>query len=396
MTAAGKGADGARLALLAHDLRTPLSAMRLTADLIGAEPLSERQRGHLDILIRSIDALAEMTGELIRRGRPDAEPEAVTGDARRIVADVVDLFRIAATQKGLTLEVRLPKTAEPLAIAAPMALRRMLAALVDNAVKYTDAGVVVVAIEASATKDGATKDGATKDGATKDGATQEGWLRLSVTDTGPGVDPMERARLFRPYVRGSAGRNGVQGSGLGLWGVAQLVKEAGGRLTLSSPPEGGTCFTLELPLAAAAGGPAPVASHAGIAEPDAEAHVLIVDDNDTNRRLLSALLESFGITCDQAASGTAAVEMVARTPYDAVLLDLHMPGMSGLETAASLRAGPGGDGLPLIAVTAALESVGDRRLRQAGFQEVLAKPLSPAHLFQALDLARRHRRERHA
>ncbi|MEH0070719.1 response regulator [Pannonibacter sp. Pt2-lr] len=120
--------------------------------------------------------------------------------------------------------------------------------------------------------------------------------------------------------------------------------------------------------------------------------MLIVDDNETNRRLLAALLESFAMTSDAAGTGQQAVNMAAATAYDGVLLDLHMPGMDGMETAAALRLGPDGARLPLIAVTAALESVGDRKLRQAGFDDVLPKPISPSQLYQTLNLARtRHK-----
>lgn len=122
-------------------------------------------------------------------------------------------------------------------------------------------------------------------------------------------------------------------------------------------------------------------------------HVLVVDDNETNCRLLSALLESFGITADVARSGEQAIALAEKGRYDAALLDLHMPEMSGVETAEQLRVFRSERELPLIAVTAALESAGDHRLEEAGFQHMLTKPLSPADLYAAMQLVHRLKRQ---
>lgn len=121
---------------------------------------------------------------------------------------------------------------------------------------------------------------------------------------------------------------------------------------------------------------------------------MVVDDNLTNRRLLSALLESFSITCDLAASGKEALDLFGTADYDSILLDLNMPEMDGLETARRIRTLDAGKAVPIIAVTAALETVGEEQLADAGFNDVLAKPLVPVRLFQALEPARtafRHR-----
>lgn len=369
--AAGRSAE-AELALVAHDLRTPLNAMRLTAELIAQGPLQPQQQERLGILLDAIDALSAMTGDLIQRGRPKQAtgPQKPNEDARLILQSVHDLFAAVAERKRLDLIVTL--TEQPLLLTQQVAIafRRIVTTLLDNALKYTQRGSIRLDLAP---------------------ATEPGQLQLVVTDTGPGIDVLERSRLFRPFTRGTAGRAGGSGSGLGLWGARALVEQTGGHLDLTTAPGGGCRFAIELPLAERTGEGAAASREANV-----EAHVLIVDDNDTNRRLLSALLESFAMTSDQAGSGAAAVAMAARTPYDAVLMDLHMPGMTGMEAAEALRHGPDGARLPLIAVTAALEAVGDRRLRQAGFQEVLAKPLSPSHLYQALELARQRRKLRMA
>lgn len=364
-----------KLALLAHDLRTPLSAMRLTAELIGAEALTDTQSERLDLLIRSIDALADLTGDLIQGGDRPTSERSLTG----LVEETAELYRVAAERKGLALDLSLAPLELMLPAGRAGAVRRVVTALLDNAVKYTDAGKVTLAVAYG-----------------EAGPNKERQVVLSVEDTGPGIDPIERGRLFHPFVRGAAGKARSAGSGLGLWGAQQLVSDLGGDLQLATAPGGGCRFEVVLPVEALRKG-----TGGGVEAPDIEnpeAHVLAVDDNLTNRRLLAALLESFGISCELASSGPEAVELAATGRFDAVLLDLHMPEMDGMETAERIRALGGAQGeigsVPLIAVTAAPETVDEDRLEAAGICQVLAKPLSPTGLFDAMEHARAFRRAR--
>ncbi len=383
--------DSVKLALLAHDLRTPLAAMRLTAELIGTGPLNTTQTEQLSILIRSIDALTRMTGDLVAEAGPGT---AVTGQETRVadvVTEVASLFQVAAAAKGLSLDVVVDARAADTWTNKTAPLRRVLTTLVDNAVKYTAEGGVRVAL--TALEQGADAE-----------TGSPARVSLTVSDSGPGIDPEESARLFRPFVRGRHGRETGPGTGLGLWGAEQLVQDMNGRISLERAETGGCRFNVEIPVAPDGAGPAPGGdmSAAGAEGGPGGAvrgrrtagsgllpfHALVVDDNETNRKLLSALLESFGITTDIARSGEEAIAMVRNGAYDAALLDLHMPGMSGVETAEKLRALRTEQELPLVAVTAALESVGDESLKQAGFQDTLTKPLSAAALYEAMEQAR--------
>lgn len=370
-----KAENGNETALLAHDLRTPLAAMKTTAELIARGELSEAQSEYLSILLRSIDALSDMTEDLIRSDSPDARKSKAPKEAVSLVREVFDLFRPMAEKKGLRFELMAEAADMPIEADKAASLRRAVTTLVDNAVKYTAEGGITVAVRSGPS-----------------GEQENAGLTISVADTGPGIDPAERDRLFAPFVRGKTGRASGEGAGLGLWGATQLIRRLGGKLRLVSPKAGGCRFEITVPqstdLEAASG----LRNEEDVENlPHAEQHVLIVDDNETNRRLLSALLESFGMTCDEADSGRAALEMLTARTFDAVLLDLHMPGMSGLEVAEKLLQVRSGEKIPLIAVTAAMESVGDKRLKEAGFLEVLTKPLSPALLYQALDHARDYR-----
>ncbi|POF32664.1 ATP-binding response regulator [Roseibium marinum] len=373
--------DSVKIALLAHDLRTPLAAMRLTAELIGNGPLDDTQREHLSILIRSIDALTQLTGDLIPSTGSGAQNARIR--IADIVSDVAGLFRIAAEVKDLSFKVSVEEPVKDIFTGHGGALRRVLTTLLDNAVKYTPEGGIAVTVRFIPAE----------------GSGEQEMVALSVDDSGPGIDPEEQARLFRPFVRGRHGRETGPGTGLGLWGTQQLLQEMGGQLRLTRAETGGSRFEVRIPAEGEEAGDRDVGNSTPSAavrqqSPSASglsAHVLIVDDNDTNCRLLEALLESFGISSEIAKSGEQAIGLVGKSTFDAVLLDLHMPGMSGVETAEELKHLRPEAELPLIAVTAALESVDDDRLRQVGFQEILTKPLSPVGLYEAMVLALRSR-----
>jgi CheY-like chemotaxis protein/two-component sensor histidine kinase len=370
-----KAESGNEIALLAHDLRTPLAAMKTTAELIAKGTLSQEQGEYLSILLQSIDALCDMTEDLIRPEASDVREVKAQKNAPALVREVFDLFRPVAEGKGLRFELVSDATDMPIEAGRAASLRRVVTTLVDNAIKYTAKGGITVAVRSA-----------------PPGEVGDADLTISVADTGPGIDPAERDRLFAPFVRGKTGRASGDGSGLGLWGAVQLIRRLGGKLRLVSPKSGGCRFEITVPSAKTPERGAGLQTGDEFETlPPGEQHVLIVDDNDTNRRLLSALLESFGMTCEEAASGPAAIEMLTRGTFDAALLDLHMPGMSGLEVAEKLLAMHAGEKVPLIAVTAAMESIGDKRLKGAGFLEVLTKPLSPSLLFQALEHARDYR-----
>jgi CheY-like chemotaxis protein len=366
-----------RLALLAHDLRTPLSAMRTTAELIGQGRLDSKQRANLDLLLRSIDTLSDMTGELVAAARPGGAQSSAAADAKMLVRDIAELYRPLAEARGLGFRVVIAGEDSGVEARYSGPLRRVLSTLIDNAIKYTPAGKITVSMTVSG------------------GAGElEQVLEIAVADTGPGIDPEEKARLFNPFVRGKAGEACGQGAGLGLWGAGQLLEGIGGTLRHANLPGGGSSFEVQVPVSRGVVRQDPTGSvEEAVPSSPLSGHFLIVDDNETNRRLMAALLESFGATFETAENGKHATEKVRSGAFDAVLLDLHMPGESGLDVAGRLAAEEGAP-LPVIAVTASLEAVGDRQLRDAGFLDVLTKPLSPADLYGALLRAQEIRTER--
>ncbi|WP_150524214.1 ATP-binding response regulator [Roseibium sediminis] len=363
-----------KLALLAHDLRTPLSAMRLTADLIGIGTLSDDQRDYLRVLVSSIDSLSVMTTELVNAASKASHEAAATRvEVLRILKDQTDLFRVSAEQKGLELAVDLDPACVGWSVDRSGNLTRAVAALLHNAIKYTESGRIV--LRASPCVSGSN--------------VSHTLLQISVEDSGPGLEAGEAERLFRPFVRGSAGQDDTPGTGLGLWGASELLKELGGELQVFPGKERGSRFVITLPARRdleidedpmdedfQPERPAP--------EGPLDARILVVDDNSTNRRLLLALLESFGAECVDVASGAEAREALSRERFDLILLDLNMPGMSGQECARAWVAEFGDSLAPIIAVTAAVETNDLASLRADGIRQLVSKPISPASFYRVL------------
>ncbi len=360
-----------KLALLAHDLRTPLGAMRTAAELIGQGKLDDRQTACLDVLIRSIEALADMTGGLVAAAMPEARAQGKMIEATGLVRDTAELFRHSATLKGLRFHVSV--SGDEALIGAKMAgpVRRALSALLDNAIKYTSSGSVSVEADTAKSED-------------HEGSN----VRISIADTGPGIMPEDQPRLFKAFERGEIGQAAGDGAGLGLWGALQHIQEVGGNLRLVSPKAGGCRFEIDVPVSTGKKTSIEV-KEIGTREPTGPltCHVLVVDDNETNRRLMGALLDSFGATYEEADSGATAIKKIEHSEFDMVLLDLHMPHESGVDVARRLRASKAGGLLPIIAVTAALEATAEPSVREAGFLEVLTKPISPSNLYRALEHA---------
>ncbi|MAB00992.1 MAG: hypothetical protein CMN87_08965 [Stappia sp.] len=355
-------------AVLLHDLRTPLAAMRTAAEIVAGEPLSQRQADALHTLELAIDSLLAITRNALDGAPAPARATAETSALETIDA-VADLFDPAARSRGLTLTRDLDGDLAAYGLSDPLTLRRILSVLLDNALKYTGEGGVRLAATVH-----------------RGGPRPE--LDLTLSDTGIGIEDDERATLFRPMSRGRRARGHAAGSGLGLWSASRLALACGGMLDLVDTSPAGSTFALRLPLVA----PAQREAGDATAPIQADGHetvrpapcVLVVDDSATNRRMIEVMLEAAGFRVVLADGGAEALACLAHAPGpDCVLLDLTMPDMSGLETIEAMRALEAGACVPVIGITAAV--VPDRaRLSRAGFTTVLDKPVAPARLIDAI------------
>lgn len=355
---AASEAKSAFLANMSHELRTPLNGVVGMAEALAAGDLTADQADKADIIARSGRHLLAMLNDVLDLSRIEAGALLLTPEATNpcaVVAEVCGLFRVSAEQKGLSLTCAceaLPATVRT----DPVRLRQILTNLVANAVKFTDAGAVRVETEAERLEDGAWR------------------LTFAVIDSGCGVSPAQQARLFERFSQADNSLSREHGgAGLGLVIARELARAMGGDITLASWPGEGSTFTVSI-RAEADDADAAVEAAPEDGGALAGARVLIVDDNEVNRLVARCFVEPQGASVTEADSGQAAIEAFADRPFDLVLLDVHMPGLGGLETLQRLRALPGGHA-PVIAITADAFSEDAARYRAAGMDGYVSKPV---------------------
>jgi signal transduction histidine kinase/CheY-like chemotaxis protein len=370
--AAAEEAERARARLLAttaHEIRTPLSGIvGLMEAVLAAPGLPRAAREDTTAALEAARDLSLLLHDLVElpdgaQGPPAARPFRVD----ELMEGVVTLLAARATAAGTRLATAVAPGTPPAWRGDPARLRRILVNLVANALRFTERGEV--RIEAREAASGA--------------------LELRVSDTGAGIPPERLDRLFEPFAWSEGG------SGLGLSICRDLARRMGGAIAVQSAPGRGSVFTVTLPLPGADAaevpqpGPQPQGALAPPCPPRAPGGprppVLVVDDVAVNRRLLGSVLERGGFTHEEAADGEAAIAMVAARPYAAVLMDLEMPGMDGLEATRRLRALPGRAAtVPVVAVTAHGSPETESRARAAGMDFYLVKPVSAAELAEVL------------
>lgn len=364
------------LAGISHELRTPLNGILGYAQLLrregGLNPIQEQRVDamlgagqHLLAMINRVLDLSEVENE-------DFELKPAEVELAALAQGCLDQVRPAAEAKKLTLRLVVTEDAPRFLITDPTRLRQVLLNLLANAVKFTAEGAVELWLSAGAQSN----------------------VRAVVVDTGPGVPPARRARLFEHFERLDAGPE-IEGAGLGLAITARLVQLMGGRLGYEDDPSGGSRFWVELPSLAKP--PATeVAPHSNPLDsdtpPSPRTHrphralrVLVVDDVAMNRDIARSFLCAAGHEVVCVDGGAEAVAAASTSDFDAVLMDVRMPEVDGLEATRRIRALPGARGrIPIIAVTALAFAEQVAACRQAGVDAHLAKPFTRAALLEAV------------
>lgn len=362
-------------AIVSHELRTPLSAMLTTLELLGETPLTPQQRDYVDALTQAAESGLRLTELLLSTAtlgdgdRADA-PARDEFQPSRILGAVQALFQPLADAKGLALSLGAGPGIDHTVLGQPLVLRQAVTALVDNALKYADDGMVSIE-------------------AVLDWQGDDGTLEVAIADTGPGIGKAESKRIFAAFARGAAASAVATGHGLGLWITSRLVAAVGGTLRLDETAPRGTRFVMRLPVARPTDGAA-----ASMFEPAAAiprdpptlhgARILVVDDSAIIRRLLAACLDGFGVKYILVSSGQGAIDAVHVQRFDAILMDIRMPGMDGFETARCIAATEFGESVPVIGLTANADSLVEEAKRAGGFTAMVAKPFQPADLYRAL------------
>jgi signal transduction histidine kinase/CheY-like chemotaxis protein len=362
-------AKSAFLAMVSHELRTPLNGVIGMAHSLGATALDARQQSQVDTLLRSGEGMLAILNDVldiskIEAGRMDLE--VVAFDPRKLAQDAVSLWASSAASRRLTLETHCDPDLPPALTGDENRIRQIVANLLSNALKFTERGEVRLVMRPAPGADG------------------DGGVEIEVADTGIGMTADQVARMFRPYTQGdrsTARRYG--GTGLGLSISRKLATMMGGEIHCESEPGVGTTFRVWLPLP-----PAEAVSDAtapAVAFDLPPLRLLVADDNPINLAVARAILESAGAWVETAADGAEALERLRLEVFDAVLMDLHMPVMDGVEAVARIRDGQAGRrDIPVIALTGDGMVGEENRLKALGFDALEPKPIQPATLLATI------------
>lgn len=346
------------LANMSHELRTPLTSVLGFSRLIKEQPeLSTNTRRFVDRVMNAGAALLATVNDILDFSKLEAgqiEIKRQPASPLAVLSQTVELFGVQAEEKGLVIRLEVAEGFPETVLLDADRLRQVLLNLVGNAVKFTDAGEV--RIQASYHEDA---------------------LYIAVIDTGAGIAPELQAKLFQRFsqVDASATRS-HGGTGLGLAICKGLIAAMGGEIGLTSEVGHGARFHFSIPGPKVAAMVLVEDAQAGPALP-VGCRVLVADDNTANLDLVGALLRGLGIEVTTAGDGQSALDIASGAPFDAILLDLRMPGLDGAATASVIRHGGGANAeVPILAFSADVTSPLDTAL----FDGLIAKPIDPAAL----------------
>ncbi|MBL8289864.1 MAG: PAS domain S-box protein [Rubrivivax sp.] len=359
------------LANTSHELRTPLNGIVGLAALARNPALDDAQRQrYLEQIVDSARSLTALISDILDLSKIEAGRmalERLPFDLGELLRTLQQTYAPLAAARGLTLRFEVDAGVGAGAVGDPLRLRQVIGNFLSNALKFTEQGGIVV----RAARLGAGGDAAER-------------LRFEVHDSGVGIEPAAQARLFQPFTQADQSTTRrFGGTGLGLSISRELATLMGGEVGVASEAGRGSCFWLELPLPRA-----PLPEPRAPAPPDRSVqgmHVLMVEDNPVNMLIAVAMLEGWGVEVEQAGDGVQALAALKRAlaagqAPDAVLMDLQMPQMSGYEATLALRGLPGGQRVPVIALTAAAMVEERERARAAGMDDFLTKPIDPDRL----------------
>jgi len=350
------------LARMSHEIRTPINAVTGFTDL-ALRSADEAQR--LDYLrqIRTASrSLLTVINDILDMSRVEAGKLALSLQDFRLqplLDDVREMFAAQAADKGVQLSVGASPEVPPALRGDPVRLEQVLVNLLANAVKFTDQGRVALRV---------ALDAATP---------TEAWLRFEVEDTGIGISAGQQARLFEPFSQADESiTRRYGGTGLGLAICRQLVELMGGRIGVDSEPGRGSTFHFTVRLGRVAAMVQDTQPEGATLPRFPGARVLVVEDNALNQRLAKELLVDFGAQVTLAATGVEAVAAAARERFDAILMDVQMPQMDGLEATRRIRALPQGRDVPVIAMTAHALAGSREQCLAAGMNDFIGKPIT--------------------
>ena len=362
------------LATMSHEIRTPMNGVIGFTSLLGKTELNTAQHDYVRNISHSAESLLTIIDDILDFSKMEAGKlnlEQTDFPLRNVTDELKALFTPRAEEKGLTLHTSVASEVPQRVMGDPVRLRQILTNLLGNAIKFTDSGEVSLRIENERLKGSQLS------------------LRITVRDTGIGITPQQQTQLFQPFQQadGSITRR-YGGTGLGLVITKRLVSMMDGDIALSSTPGKGTIFTLLLRLGVSTEQnpqqSAETPSHK-VALPVVAnlsgLRILVVDDNTLNLTVATTLLANEGVIVDTAENGLDALQLIASQQFDLVLMDLEMPGMSGIEVTRKIRQSQSGiETLPIIAITAHAFPEMRKEVFESGMNDLLDKLYKPEQL----------------
>jgi len=372
-------AKTAFLANMSHEIRTPMNGVLGMAEALSTTDLDEEQHSYLDVMTRSSQSLLALIDDILDLSKIEAGKlrlETVPVSIADLLQDVCGLYQEAATKKGLSLTCSTETLRERQLITDPHRVRQVVTNLVSNAIKFTGEGQVSIeAVDLA-------NDG----------------IEVVVTDTGPGIPTPLQASIFNKFEQAEQSiTRRFGGTGLGLAISRDLAQLLGGDLTVESTLGEGASFAFKLrPLTDVDDGemqPVRVQTECSTTSALEGLNILVAEDLDVNRRVLEAICKPLPITLTMAENGLQAIEALKGQHFDAILMDLRMPVMDGLEATRRIRAGAAGQtvrAIPIIALTANAMAEHVTSSLNAGADAHLAKPVSRQALIDTLAQLTQH------
>jgi two-component system, sensor histidine kinase len=357
------------LAGIAHDIRTPLTGIVALAELIAASGLGQREREWANAVKSGADHLAALTTLIVDAVKAEAAGLTLRHEPfspRRLAEAVGHSLAARAETRGIKADITIARDLPAMVAGDMMRLRAALENLTDNAMKFTHEGSVAFAVGA------------------EPAARNRVRLVFAVSDSGIGLSKQDVGRLFKPFAQASADiARRYGGAGLGLVFVKRIARAMGGDLTVTSTPGRGSTFRFTA-LVDRADVAARAEPHA-LAATTRPLTILCAEDNPYGRVVMNTILTELGHRVDFVETGEEATRAAERGGYDAVLMDVMLPGFGGVEATKRIRALAGKAGqVPVIGISGRGESVSEDAARAAGMNFYFTKPVSPGRLAQVL------------